>query len=170
MSYLRRAIFLTGIASMILIGALFDKYGRRFFVVFSYMLLGLGHALVSLLPSGLILYVLYPITDGFAWGALTALFTFVIWADISPPLRRAKYITIGIGTAILAVWLGHAWYAYALPTPDLSQLFGAASILFFLSGAMLYFIPETLPDRVKTRRAMERYIKRARELSGRKLG
>lgn len=167
---LRQLASLIGIASMVPIGLLSDRYGRRPPIIFSYMLLGLGYALVSLSPSGLVLDALYPVIDGFAWGALTVLFTFVIWADISPPARRAKYIAIGLGAAIFASWQGSVWCAYALPTPHITQLFGAAAVLFFLSGAMLYFVPETLPDYVRVRRAMKEYIEHAKELSKRRLG
>lgn len=169
-AFLMQLTSLIGIILMIPMGLLFDKYGRRPFIIFSYMLLGLGYALASLSPSGLALDILYPIADGFAWGALTVLFTFVVWADISPPARRAKYIAIGLGAAIVASWQGNVWRAYALPTPHITQLFSAAAVLFFLSGAMLYFVPETLPDYVRARRAMRDYIERAKELSRRRLG
>ncbi|MEM4699569.1 MAG: hypothetical protein QXT74_01300 [Candidatus Nezhaarchaeales archaeon] len=167
---LKQLTLLVGVASMVPAGLLLDRYGRRPLAIFSYMLLGLGCALVSLSPSGPVLDVLYPVIDGFAWGALTILFTFVVWADISPPARRAKYIAIGLGAAILASWQGGVWRAYALPTPHITQLFSTAAVLLFLSGAMLYFVPETLPDHVRARRAMKEYIKYVKELSSRRLG
>ncbi len=151
---------MVGLPSMLLACFLFDYYERKPFILFSYILLAVEYLLISLFSPAL---YFYPIIDGLAWGFLTLFFTFIVWADISPLNERERFFTLGLAAPMLANWMVRI-HSYALSAFQFRHIFPVTSIMLFLAGFALLLVPETLPREVVVKKAMDRYVKKAKKL------
>jgi len=124
-------------------GLISDFFGRRAPLVFSLTLYGISSALAGIANSFAVLYFVY-IANGFSWGILLAIFTFVIWGDLSNGENCAKMYAIGFIIFYLTQGVG------LIPLEQISQIPLAVSslggcLLIFLSNIPIFLAPELLP-------------------------
>ena len=159
-SYVRLLNVILSLALLPVIGYLFDRYGRRPFIIASYVALGFEYAFISAYKEAI---VFYPAFESFAWSTLTVFFIFVVWSDVSPPEVRRKLYALGF----IPVFLGR-FSERLFEFLELSfrryELYPFVSMFMFMVAALLLFIPETLPTSVIERRRMISYIKKAKKL------
>jgi hypothetical protein len=155
---LNSATILTGLFSMVIGGVIFDYFGRKKMLLFSYAYLGLIYAFISLSGGGLIRI---SFVEGIAWGVLTPLFILILWGDICKPKERPIYVGISVilsFSSTLFELFGTSTYIGIL------EFFPLVSTLLFLATFIILFLPETLPDRVLQKREMEEYLQKAKEI------
>ena len=143
-----------------IIGYLMDRYGRRFFVIASYIVLGFEYAFVSAYKGAI---VLYPVFESFAWSTLMLFFIFIVWSDISPPETRMKLYALGFIPVFLGRFSEHLFELLGLSFKRY-ELYPFVSMFMFMIAALLFLIPETLPRSAIERRRMISYIEKAKKL------
>lgn len=155
---------IVGAVSALLGGLLLDLVGRKRMAIFSFVVLGLGYAILGLAASMPGSWLAFSIVDGIAWGTLTTLFMLTLWGDLAPRECGEKYYAIGTLAPPLA-GIVKALLAPFLELVSISGAFSLASLFLFLSVLPLLMAPETLPEEVLERRRMRRYIERAKKLT-----
>ena len=144
-----------------LFGYLMDRYGRRVLVLASYLIIGLGYALISAWEEAL---MLYPVFEASSWCVLTLFFVFVVWSDVAPLEARTRLYALGS----IPVFLGRftmALLEHLGVVLKRHEFYPFASLLMFLIAVMLFFsVPETLPSRVVERRRLAEYVERAKKI------
>jgi MFS family permease len=158
-----------GIASVAaLIGGYFaDVIGRKRVVILGYILLGIGYAVLSILPTGNISIGIYTVFDGIAWGLFFLVFLLVVWGDLAGGKEREKYYFLGALPFLISsyVWVIVAPYADVI---SISASFSLASFFLFLAVAPLMYAPETLPETETRRRELREYIEKAKKIEERR--
>lgn len=141
---------------MLIVGILIDKYGRRWFLLFSYAFLGMLYAFISLFGEtlmGLIILASIP------WSILTILFMMVIWGDICSINERSYYVAI----SFIIVVICRLFYLIEFPLL-IQQIFSFITIFLFLATFVILLLPETLPESIKQKKELEDYIKKVKEI------
>jgi MFS family permease len=158
-----------GIASVAaLIGGYFaDVIGRKRVVILGYVLLGVGYAVLSILPTSNISISVYTIFDGIAWGLFFLVFLLVVWGDLAGSKEREKYYFLGALPFLISsyVWVIVAPFANMI---SISASFSLASFFLFLAVVPLMYAPETLPETETRRRELREYIEKAKKMEERR--
>jgi len=155
-AHLQNIVLFTSIIFMLIVGILIDKYGRRWFLLFSYASLGMLYAFISLFGEtlmGLIILASIP------WSILTTLFTMVIWGDICSLNERSYYVAI----SFIIVILCRLFYLIEFPLL-IQQIFSLITIFLFIATFVILLLPETLPESIKQKKELENYIKKVKEI------
>ncbi|NIR14560.1 MAG: MFS transporter [Desulfobacterales bacterium] len=146
-----------------LIGGWFaDSVGRKRVIIFGFIMLGIGYAVLGLFSGILLSWYLYLILDGVAWGIFSLMFYMVVWAELAKNRTREKYYLFGVLPFILASFIQILFAPYADFIP-VSAAFSLASFFLFLSVLPLVYAPETLPERKIELRKLRRYVEKARK-------
>jgi len=153
-----------GAVTAVLGGIMLDLIGRKRTVIFGFVVLGLGYAILGLAASASASWIAFMIADGAAWGILTTMFMLVLWADLSPKGCEAEYYAIGFLPPSLAS-AAKVILVPALGSIQISGAFSLASLFLFLSVVPLLIAPETLPEKVIEQRRIRSYIDRAKRLA-----
>jgi MFS family permease len=125
-------------------GVTADFFGRRVSLAFSLTLYGISSALAGIASSFAVLYFVY-FANGLSWGILLAMYSFVVWGDLSNKKNSAKMYAIGFIIFYVAQGIG------LIPTGQMFQmpLFSSALVsclLIFLSNIPIFLAPELLPS------------------------
>jgi hypothetical protein len=143
-------------------GVIADFFGRRMPIVFSLTLYGISSALAGVANNFAILYFVY-IANGFSWGILLAIYTFVIWGDLSNEKNCAKMYAIGFIIFYLTQAVGF------IPLEQISQIPLVASslggcLLIFLSNIPIFLAPELLPSDFRERIRLKLHMNAIRKV------
>jgi len=145
------------------LGGIFcDLKGRKVAGILGFVLLGIGYALLSLLPEAQISQILYVVFDGTAWGILYVTFIFIVWGDISENKIPEKYYLLG-GMPFLFAGLIEAIVQPFVTVFPISTSFSLASFFLFLAVLPLLYAPETLPEKTMKDRELKNYIEKAQK-------
>ncbi|PCN50146.1 hypothetical protein B6U99_06075 [Candidatus Geothermarchaeota archaeon ex4572_27] len=147
-----------------IMGLLFDRYGRRRFLVMAYTILGLEYALISVDEGAIVLYV---VSESMAWSVLSLFFIYVVWSDISPPELRAPFYSLGLVPVFIGRISEYIVSALGLVFTRY-QIYPIVSALMFVMAALFMLMPETLPQSHIERRRMVEYIRKAKRLRERR--
>jgi len=144
-------------------GMLSDRFGRRWVVTCGFVTLGLGYAILSIVPLMSAVWMWHFIVDGAAWGVLTAMFVLVIWGDLARKGGGERSYAVGIAPLFLSgfVWLFFTPILIGLPR---AGAFSIAALFLFVAVIPLLYAPETIPEKVLEHDRMKRYLKKAKEL------
>ena len=145
-------IILQGIGTIVgaLVGGVSaDLFGRRVCLVFSLTLYGISSALSGIFSNYSLLYFVY-VTNGLSWGILLAMYTFVVWGDLSNKVNCAKMYATGFAIFYLTQGMG------LLPLEQIVQIPLVVSslvscLLIFLSNIPIFIAPELLPSDFRER-------------------
>jgi MFS family permease len=154
-------ITLSGVSA--LLGGFFsDKIGRKRVVVAGFVFLGIGYAVLGLFLSNQIVWYIYMVLDGIAWGIFAVVFFMVLWGDLAENARKERFYLIGGLPYLLAGYLSVLVQPY-LSTIQLNTLFSFASLFLFLAVLPLLYAPETLPEKKIRERELKQYIDKAKK-------
>jgi MFS family permease len=145
------------------LGGMFcDLKGRKVAGILGFVLLGIGYAILSLLPEAQLSQILYVVFDGTAWGILYVTFIFIVWGDISENKIPEKYYLLG-GMPFLFAGLIEAIVQPFVTVVPISTSFSLASFFLFLAVLPLLYAPETLPEKTMKDRELKNYIEKAQK-------
>ncbi len=146
-----------------LIGGWFaDSVGRKRVVIFGFIILGIGYAVLGLLPTVFLSWYLYIILDGVAWGILSLTFYLIIWSELAGTRIKEKYYLIGVLPHLISSYIQKLFTPYAELIP-ISAAFSLASFFLFLAVLPLIYAPETLPERKIELKRLRKYVRKAQE-------
>lgn len=137
-------------------GFVADFLGRRPALAISLTLYGLSSALPGLFNNELAFLSAY-VANGFGWGFLLILYSFVIWGDISNKSNSAKMYSIGLIIFYVGAGVGFLTTdAFELPL-IVSSL--ASCLLIFLSNMPIVVAPELSPPDFREKIALKMHLK-----------
>jgi MFS family permease len=141
-----------------LIGGWFaDSVGRKRIVIFGFITLGIGYAILGLFSSIPLSWYLYMILDGIAWGIFILMFYLVVWADLAGNRTKEKYYLIGVLPFIVSGFIQILFTPYAQSIP-ISVAFSLASFFLFLAVLPLLYAPETLSEKEIEKKRLQKYL------------
>ena len=149
-----------GSISMIVSGYLSDRIGRKHLIIIAYAMVGVGYALLSIASQNQIIFYLYVLLDGIAWGTFFLMFFLVIWGDLAQKRLTNRYYLIGIMPFILSTYITPLVTPIAGDIPVFST-FSFASFFLFLAVIPLMIAPETLPEKVMRDQDLRSYAEKA---------
>lgn len=149
----------------LLTGLFVDKIGRKRMIVYGFVTLGIGYAMVGLAPANDFAWYFYIFVDGAAWGILLPIFLLTLWGDLSKASAREKYYAIGIFPFLARNIIPFALAAF-MSTISANAAFSLASFFLFLAVLPLMYAPETLPEKKIELRRLKDYVERAKKLAG----
>jgi len=145
----------------ILFGFLADRTGRKRLIFIGFVTLGLGYAVLGLLPTTGGLYF-YTIVDGIAWGIFSPLFLLTIWGDLAGKKGSEKFFVIGLLPYLLSNFLEVAFSQYIiLSITGLTTIFTFICFFLFIAVIPLYLAPETLSEQEIQEIKLKNYLKKA---------
>jgi len=149
-----------------LIGGWFaDSVGRKRVVIFGFIMLGIGYAVLGLFPGDVLSWYFYVIVDGVAWGIFSLMFYLVIWTELAGNRTKEKYYLIGLVPFLIASYIQILFAPYAEHV-KISAAFPLASFFLFIAVLPLLYAPETMPEKkieLKRLRKFAEDAKKAKE-------
>jgi MFS family permease len=147
-----------------LIGGLFeDRLGRKRMVIYGFISIGIGYAIVSLVPIANTAWYFYFVVDGAAWGVLSVTFHLILWGDLSQPGTREKYYAVGNFPLLIRSIIPLALTAF-ITSVHASAAFSLASFFLFMAVLPLMYAPETLSEKKIELRRVKGYVEQAKKL------
>lgn len=151
-----------GIAA--LVGGWFaDSVGRKRVVVFGFIMLGMGYALLGLFSNIVIFWYVYIVLDGIAFGLFSLAFFMIIWSELAGKRTKDKYYLIGILPFLISAFIQVLFTPIATAIP-VSATFSLASFFLFLAVLPLIYAPETLPEKKIELQRLKGYIDKAKKI------
>lgn len=142
-------------------GTMSDFYGRKISLVFSLTLYGISSALAGF-ANTYILYFVY-LANGLSWGILLALFTFVIWGDLSNGRNVAKMYAIGLTIFYLSQGIGLLPIEQTLQIPlVVSSL--ASCLLIFFANIPIFLAPELLSSDFREKLKLKSHMNEVKKI------
>jgi len=156
--YMSIAEFGIGGFSALVGGWFADSVGRKRVIIFGFITLGIGFAILGLFSNILLLRYLYIVLDGIAWGGIFILmFYLVIWADLARNRSKEKYYLVGVLPFIVSGYIQVLFTPYAQSIP-ISVAFSLASFFLFLAVLPLLYAPETLSEKEIEKKRLQKYL------------
>jgi len=143
-------------------GYLFDLIGRKIVIAFGYVALGIGYAILGLLPNNVISWYLYVGVDSISAGIFFLAFFLVIWGELAADRPKEKYFLLGGMPFLLLSYLGIALQPFIKSIP-VSSAFSLAALFLFLAILPLMYAPETLPEKQIKDRELRQYVEKAKK-------
>jgi MFS family permease len=134
-----------------------DSVGRKRIIIFGFIVLGIGYAVLGLFSALTLSWYLYIILDGIAWGIFILMFYLVIWADLAGNKAKEKYYLIGVLPFIVSGYIQVLFAPYAKSIP-IYVAFSLASFFLFLAVLPLLFAPETLSEKEIEKKRLQKYL------------
>jgi predicted MFS family arabinose efflux permease len=157
------AEFGIGSVASLISGYFADIIGRKRLVILGYVLLGIGYAMLSILPTSQISISIYMLFDGIAWGIFALIFFLVIWGDLAENKVKDKYYLLGEMPFLIASYISVIVAPY-VKAISISAAFSMASFFLFLAVLPLMYAPETLPEKKIRERELKDYIEKAKKI------
>lgn len=146
-----------------LIGGWFaDLVGRKRVIVFGFIMLGIGYAVLGLFPSIILSWYVYIILDGFAWGIFSLMFFMIIWSEMAGNRVKEKYYLIGVFPWLISAYIQILFTPFA-ELIAVSAAFSLASFFLFLAVLPLMYATETLPEKKIEIRRLKGYVEQAKK-------
>lgn len=149
-----------------------DSVGRKRIVMVGFIMLGIGYALLGLLPEIVLSWYLYIIIDGVAWGIFSLMFYLVIWSELAGNLNKEKYYLIGVSPFLIASYIQILFTPFAVEVTNIWAAFSLASFFLFIAVLPILYAPETMPQKqieLKRLRKFADEAKKAKEKYERKM-
>jgi MFS family permease len=144
-------------------GALADLVGRKRVIITGFVILGIEYAVFGLFSATHVIWYVYTVFDGTAWGMFAAVFFMTVWGDLAGSNQKERYYLFGGLTYLLASFVS------VLVTPFLDVIqttaaFSLASFFLFLAVLPLMYAPETLPEKNIRQRELRGYLEKAKKV------
>ena len=143
-------------------GYLSDLIGRKIVIAFGYVTLGIGYAILGLLPNNVISWYFYVIVDSISVGIFFLAFFLVIWGELAADRPKEKYFLLGGMPYLILSYLGIALQPFIKFIP-VSSAFSLAALFLFLAILPLMYAPEMLPEKQIKDREFRQYIEKAKK-------
>lgn len=143
-------------------GYLSDLIGRKIVIAFGYVALGIGYAILGLLPNNVISWYFYVGVDSISTGIFFLAFFLVIWGELAAERPKEKYFLLGGMPYLILSYLGIALQPFIKPIP-VSSAFSLAALFLFLATLPLMYAPETLPEKQIKDRELRQYVEKAKK-------
>jgi len=156
---------ITAVFFSLLAGLFVDRIGRKRMIIYGFVTLGIGYAMVGLAPANDFAWYFYILVDGAAWGILLTIFLLTLWGDLSKASSREKYYAIGIFPFLARNIIPFALVTF-IETIEANAAFSLAAFFLFLAVLPLMYAPETLPEKKIELRRLRNYVERAKKLAG----
>lgn len=140
-----------------------DFVGRKRVVIFGFIILGIGYAVLGLFSSINFSRHFYLILDGVAWGIFSCMFFLVTWPELAGNRVKEKYCFIGVVPFIISSYIQILFTPYA-KLIDISAAFSLASLFLFLAVFPILLAPETLPERKIELKRLRKYVDKAKRI------
>lgn len=151
-----------------LIGGWFaDSVGRKRIVIFGFIVIGVGYAILGLFSNLAVSLYLYIILDGIAWGIFSLMFYLVIWADFAKNQAKERHYLIGVLPFIVSSYIPILLAPYAEST-SISVAFSLASLFLFLAVLPLLYAPETLSEKEIEKKRLKKYLEDVEKIKKKK--
>jgi MFS family permease len=172
-TYMMIEAALAGIFAVVA-GFLSDIIGRKRVTISGFVLLGIGYAILGISQGILgipgdnpLIWFLYTVVDGIAWGIFSVIFIMTIWGDLSYGGSCEKYYALGGIPFFISNFLRILVGPLIASGTD-SQTMGAAifsltAFFLFMAVLPLMFAPETLPEKRIKERELRKYISAAQK-------
>lgn len=144
-------------------GFLADAFGRRRLAILGFAMLGLGYAVLGLVPNPVISIAFYTLADGVAWGIFYVMFLFTLWGDIGQDRRSERIYAIGALPYLVSNFMRFWLQPYLSSIPE-TAIFSFASVFLFLGVLPLFYAPETLPETTIKGRELQGYLEKAKKI------
>lgn len=146
----------------LLCGRFADSVGRKRVIIVGFILLGIGYAILGLFQDITILWYLYIVLDGTAWGIFLPMFFLVVWSELAGNRIKEKYYLIGLIPFLIAS------YSQILFTPfaenvEVSAAFSLASFFLFIAVLPLLYAPETMPEKKIELKRLRKFAEEAKK-------
>lgn len=149
---------------MFLGGLLADKIGRKRVLIYGFVSLGIGYAIIGLAPMNRLAWYFYILLDGAAGGILLTLFLLILWGDLSQPGSREKYYAMGSFPFLIRSPISLLFITLVVSVPT-NAAFSLASFFLFLAVLPLMYAPETLSEKKIELRRLKGYIEQAKKFT-----
>jgi MFS family permease len=158
-----------GVGSIVALVAGFfsDMVGRKRVIMFGFIMLGVGYAVLGLFPENVISYYFYVGVDGIAWGILALMFFLVLWGELAENRVKGKYYFLGVLPFLISSYLEPIATPFVTSTFDYTRAFSFASFFLFMAVLPLMYAPETLPQKNIELRRLRNYLESAKKLKDR---
>jgi MFS family permease len=145
-----------------LIGGVFaDLVGRKRIVIFGFVMLGVGYAILGLFPDQMFSWYFYIAVDGIAWGVFALIFFITIWGELAAYRTKDKYYFLGVLPFLASTYIEILFEPYARVI-SVSASFSLASLFLFLAVLPLMYAPETLPEKKIKEMELKGYVEKAK--------
>jgi len=145
-------------------GFMCDSIGRKRLIVFGFVAVGLGYAILSIFPGSIISWYFYTFLDGVAWGMFSVTFLMALWGDLANEKPSRKYYALGglpyLFANVLQVLIGRD----LAKSISVLAVFPLTSLFLFLAVLPLMYAPETLPEKELRERELKGYIEKAKKV------
>ena len=151
-------------------GFLIDTVGRKRMAIVGFVALGLGCAVLGLMPASSFSWYFHTAVDGIAWGILLVVFVTTLWGDLSNSAPSDKYYAVGVMPFFVSRFLPLA-LADQIKTlfPETGEanyaIFSFLTFFLFIAVLPLVYAPETLPEKVVRERELKTYLEKAQEIA-----
>ncbi len=154
---------LAGIVAVI--GGFFaDSIGRKRLTLTGFALLGLGYAILGLVPNYSLGWWFYITVDGIAWGIFSTIFLVTVWGDLAQGQSSEKYYVLGSLPYLLSNFTRISVVSYgAAAVSDMVAVFSFAAFFLFLAVLPLVYAPETLPEKTMKKLELRKYVEKAQK-------
>jgi len=153
------AVFL----SIFIAGLLSDWIGRKKIVLSGFVALGVGYAIIGIVPDSLFSWYLYFVVDGAAWGIFFLTFVLLIWGDLAKSGRSEKYYAMGSVPYFFSYIIPLLLHSSFNNNIEFFSAFSVASFFLFMAVIPLVFAPETLPEKKMELRRLRSFAEEARK-------
>lgn len=144
-------------------GIIADFVGRKRVIIFGYVMLGVGYAVLGLFSNQILSWYFYIVVDGIAWGIFALVFFITIWGELGESTSKEKYYFLGILPFLAATYVEFLFEPYAGKI-SVSASFSLASFFLFLAVLPLMYAPETLPEKDIRKRELKTYLEKAKKV------
>lgn len=145
-----------------MVGGIFaDFFGRRLSLALSLTLYGISSALAGLVQSNEVFSLVY-VANGFSWGILLILYSFVVWGDLANKGNCARMYSIGLAPYYLAFGFG-LLYTQIFQIPLVVSAL-TSCLLIFLSNVPIIVAPELLPSDFRERIKLKLHMNAVRRI------
>jgi MFS family permease len=148
--------------SAIVGGYFSDIIGRKRLIIIAYIMVGIGYAVLSLSFMTPLVFYVYVLLDGIAWGIFMLMFFLIIWGDLAEEHLKNRYYLIGNLPFILSTFIPTIVKPYSEAVP-LFTAFSLASFFLFLAVIPLIYAPETLSEKNIKERELKSYLEKAKK-------
>lgn len=155
---------LVAVPLMLISGLLADRIGRKRVVIYGFISLGIGYAVLGLAPTMKEAWYLYFVVDGIAWGIFYTILLLTVWGDLSNHYTREKYYAVATFPFVIRSTFP-LFLTPVVSSVSANAAFSLASFFLFLAVLPLMYAPETLPEKKIELRRLKSYIEQAKKLT-----
>jgi MFS family permease len=165
--YMRMQIIEPIVATFFILiaGFLCDLIGRKKVILSGFVSLGAAYAIVGFLGqfADEIVWYLYFVVDGAAWGIFYLTFVLIVWGDLSQHAHIDKYYALGSVPFFISYIIAEFVEIPKIEGEMLYFAFSVAAFFLFVAVMPLVFAPETLPEKKMELRRLRSFAEEAQK-------